>query len=74
VNFGDSDYFLAQSQQDAGAYLSGSMAGKISHRRIFNMSLRRETPGGAFNGLVGAADQARLVGSASTRRVSRPAR
>jgi two-component system NtrC family sensor kinase len=55
VDFSDRDYFVAQRDKDAGVYLSGTYIGKISHRRIFNLSMRRDGPAGAFDGVVGVS-------------------
>src|SRR5689334_16445103 len=53
VDFSDRDYFVAQRNQDTGTYLSSAYIGKISHRRIFNLSVRRDAPDGVFDGVVG---------------------
>jgi two-component system, NtrC family, sensor kinase len=55
VDFSDRDYFVAQRSTRAGAYLSGSYTGKISGHTIFNVSMRRETARGAFDGVVGVS-------------------
>jgi len=55
VDFSDRDYFLAQKAGAEGAFLSGRYVGKISGRPIFNVSMRRETPGNTFDGVVGVS-------------------
>jgi two-component system, NtrC family, sensor kinase len=55
VDFSDRDYFLAQKAGNGGAFLSGRYLGKISARPIFNVSMRRETPGNTFDGVVGVS-------------------
>src|SRR3954471_21002416 len=55
ITFEDRDYFVAQQERDVGPYLSGSYIGKISKRPIFNFSVRKETPSGEFDGVVGVS-------------------
>jgi len=55
ITFEDRDYFVAQQERDVGPYLSGSYIGKISKRPIFNFSIRKETPSGEFDGVVGVS-------------------
>ncbi len=54
-NFSDRDYFIEQREQDRGLYIGQSYIGKISRRQIFNLSIRRFSPDGSFNGVVGAS-------------------
>jgi PAS domain S-box-containing protein len=55
VDFSDRDYFLAQRDHDAGTYVSRAYSGKISKHPIFNLSRRRSTSAGAFDGVVGVS-------------------
>jgi len=55
VDFSQRDYFIAQRDQDAGAFLSDAYMGLISRHPIFNMSMRRRTSTGEFDGVVGVS-------------------
>jgi hypothetical protein len=55
VDFSDRDYFIAQREQDAGTFLSASYQGKISAHPIFNLSNRRPSQTGAFDGVIGVS-------------------
>jgi two-component system, NtrC family, sensor kinase len=57
VDFSDRDYFVAQQRVSGETFLGGRYVGKISGRPIFNMSMRRETTGTQFNGVVGVSAQ-----------------
>jgi len=53
TDFSDRDYFVAQREKDAGTFISQTYLGKFSKHPIFNVSTRRSTPTGAFDGVVG---------------------
>jgi two-component system NtrC family sensor kinase len=53
VDFSHRDYFKAQFHDDVGTYLGASVTGLISHHTIFNMSVRRQSAAGRFDGVVG---------------------
>jgi signal transduction histidine kinase len=55
VDFSHRDYFRAQLQDGGGTFLGASMTGSISGHTIFNMSVRRRTPSGSFDGVVGVS-------------------
>ena len=55
MDFSDRDYFVAQQRGSGEPFLSGRYVGKISGRPIFNMSMRRETRGTEFDGVVGVS-------------------
>jgi len=53
INFADRDYFHAHKQADRGIYVSRNYIGRISQEPIFNVSIRRSTPDGSFDGVIG---------------------
>jgi two-component system NtrC family sensor kinase len=53
LDFADRDYYVEQRQADRGLYLGQAYKGKISHDSIFNFSIRRSSPDGSFNGVIG---------------------
>jgi two-component system NtrC family sensor kinase len=55
LDFSDRDYYRAHIDADAGVYLSDAYMGKISSWPIFNLSIRRSSPTGAFDGVVGSS-------------------
>jgi two-component system NtrC family sensor kinase len=55
VDFSDRDYFTVQRERDAGLYLGRAYTGRISDVSIFNFSIRRTSPDGAFNGVIGSS-------------------
>ncbi|MBV8534477.1 MAG: hypothetical protein JO128_02720 [Alphaproteobacteria bacterium] len=55
VDFSQRDYFTAQLTDGAGIYLGASVTGLISRHPVFNMSMRRKSASGAFDGVVGAS-------------------
>jgi two-component system NtrC family sensor kinase len=55
VDFSDRDYLIAQAEADRGVYIGQSYTGRISGRPIFNLSIRRSSPDGAFNGVIGSS-------------------
>ncbi|HTY67768.1 MAG TPA: ATP-binding protein [Alphaproteobacteria bacterium] len=55
VDFSQRDYFKAQLRDGLGTYLGGSVTGLISHHAIFNMSVRRQSAAGGFDGVVGVS-------------------
>lgn len=55
VDFSQRDYFKAQLHAGAGTYLGAFTVGLISHHPIFNMSVRRRSPTGTFDGVVGVS-------------------
>ena len=52
-DFSDRDYFSEQKNRDAGLYIGRAYIGKISSQPIFNFSIRKSSPTGAFDGVVG---------------------
>jgi two-component sensor histidine kinase len=54
-DFSDRDYFLAQKEADRGIYVSQSYTGRISALPIFNLSIRRRSADGSFNGVIGSS-------------------
>jgi signal transduction histidine kinase len=55
VDFSDRDYFVAQQNEDAGVYLGQAYIGRISKRPIFNLSIRRSSLDGSFDGVIGSS-------------------
>jgi two-component system NtrC family sensor kinase len=55
IDFSDRDYFVAQKEAARGVYVGRSYVGKISSHPIFNLSIRRRSPDGRFNGVVGSS-------------------
>jgi len=55
VDFSQRDYFVAQREAAAGMFLSGSYVGLISRHPIFNVSMRRHSASGMFDGVVGVS-------------------
>ncbi len=55
VDFSDRDYFVAQREADAGFFLGQSYVGKISSEPIFNFSIRKPSPDGRFDGVIGSS-------------------
>jgi signal transduction histidine kinase len=53
LNFSDRDYFYEHKDADRGVYIGRNYIGKISQGPIFNMSIRRSTPDGRFDGVIG---------------------
>ena len=53
TDFSDRDYFTAQREQNRGLYIGQAYVGKISGDPIFNFSIRRSSPDGRFDGIVG---------------------
>ena len=53
VDFSDRDYLVEQKERDRGFYIGRAYVGKISGESIFNFSIRKSTPAGAFDGVVG---------------------
>jgi two-component sensor histidine kinase len=54
-NFADRDYFAAHKEADRGLYIGQSYTGKISSEPIFNLSIRRRSADGSFNGVIGSS-------------------
>jgi two-component sensor histidine kinase len=54
-NFSDRDYFAAQKEADRGVYIGQSYIGRISGEPIFNLSIRRRSADGRFNGVIGSS-------------------
>jgi two-component system NtrC family sensor kinase len=55
VDFSDRDYVVAQKEADRGVYIGQSYTGRISGRPIFNLSIRRSSPDGSFDGVIGSS-------------------
>jgi two-component system NtrC family sensor kinase len=55
IDFSERDYFVEQKKADQGVYVSGSYVGKISSEPIFNLSIRRRSSDGRFNGVIGSS-------------------
>lgn len=55
IDFSDRDYFAEQRQADQGFYVGKAYIGRISNRPIFNLSIRRSSPNGEFNGVIGSS-------------------
>lgn len=55
TEFSDRDYFIAHREKDAGFFVGQSYIGRISNIPIFNFSIRRSSPDGRFNGVVGSS-------------------
>jgi two-component system NtrC family sensor kinase len=53
VSFADRDYFIAHQRERRGLYVGYGYAGKISGDTIFNFSIRKSMPHGAFDGVIG---------------------
>ncbi len=69
VDFADRDYYVEQRAADRGLYVGQAYKGKISKDQIFNFSIRKTSPNGAFDGVIGIsayvkyfADYYRTVG------------
>ena len=54
-NFSDRDYFSEQKRADQGVYIGRGYIGKISNEPIFNLSIRRRSADGSFNGVIGSS-------------------
>jgi two-component system NtrC family sensor kinase len=54
-SFADRDYFSAQKGTDRGLYIGRSYNGRISNEPIFNLSIRRRSADGRFNGVIGSS-------------------
>ncbi len=72
MNFADRDYFEEQQKADRGVFVGRPYTGRISREPIFNFSIRRNSPDGSFNGVIGISalntyfeDFYATVGSAS---------
>ena len=53
ADFSDRDYFKVQQEQNRGFYIGKAYSGKISGEPIFNFSIRKSSPDGRFDGVVG---------------------
>jgi two-component system NtrC family sensor kinase len=53
TDFADRDYYFEQRAADRGLYVGQAYTGKISKDQIFNFSIRRTSPNGAFDGVIG---------------------
>ncbi len=54
-NATDREYFTAQRERDAGLFIGETVVGKTTHKKVFNLSRRLETPDGTFAGVAMAA-------------------
>jgi two-component system NtrC family sensor kinase len=55
MSFSDRDYYQEQTEQNRGLYLGRTYIGRISQVPIFNLSIRRSTADGSFNGVIGSS-------------------
>jgi two-component system NtrC family sensor kinase len=55
LDFADRDYYFEQRQGDQGLFVGQSYNGKISNDRIFNFSIRKSSPDGKFDGVIGVS-------------------
>jgi two-component system NtrC family sensor kinase len=53
ADFSERDYFQAQRDQNRGFYIGKAYVGKISREPIFNFSIRKSSPDGRFDGVIG---------------------
>jgi two-component system NtrC family sensor kinase len=53
LDYADRDYYFEQRQRDQGLYVGRAYKGKISADHIFNFSIRKSSPDGKFDGVVG---------------------
>ena len=53
LDFADRDYYFEQRQRDRGFYVGQAYRGRISNDGIFNFSIRKSSPDGKFDGVVG---------------------
>jgi two-component system, NtrC family, sensor kinase len=53
VEFSDRDYLSEQKERDRGFYIGRAYVGKISGEPIFNFSIRKTSPTGQFDGIIG---------------------
>jgi signal transduction histidine kinase len=52
ANVADRDYFVAQKTARSGLYIGQDHIGRLTHAREFDISRRRSTPDGRFDGIV----------------------
>ncbi|WP_261563536.1 PDC sensor domain-containing protein, partial [Frankia tisae] len=52
ANIADRDFFQAQRERDAGAFVSAAFQGKATAKATFAVSRRRSTADGQFDGTV----------------------
>ncbi|MFL6798760.1 MAG: ATP-binding protein [Xanthobacteraceae bacterium] len=55
LDFSDRDYFVDQKEHDRGFYIGHAYVGKISGDPIFNFSIRKTSPTGQFDGIIGVS-------------------
>jgi len=55
LNFADRDYVYEHKGADRGVYVSRNYMGRISQGPIFNLSIRRSSPDGQFDGVIGVS-------------------
>jgi len=55
LDFADRDYYFEQRQRDQGLYVGQAYKGKISDDPIFNFSIRKSSPDGKFDGVIGVS-------------------
>ena len=53
----DRGYFQAQAAQDQGTYVDRAVLSRVTGRVIFNVSRRRPTTDGSFNGIIALASE-----------------
>jgi two-component system NtrC family sensor kinase len=53
LDYADRDYFFEQRTADRGLFVGQAYMGRISKDQIFNFSIRKTGPDGAFDGVVG---------------------
>jgi two-component sensor histidine kinase len=55
IDFSERDYFRVQRESDSGVYVGQGYVGRISSEPIFNLSIRRRSADGTFNGVIGSS-------------------
>ena len=55
LNVSDRDYFKMQRDHDAGVFVSSVYPGKVTGLPLFNVTRRRSSPSGAFDGVLVAS-------------------
>jgi two-component sensor histidine kinase len=57
ANNADRGYFRAHASQDVGTYIDEAVLGRVTGRVIFNVSRRRPTADGRFDGVIALASE-----------------
>jgi two-component sensor histidine kinase len=53
----DRDYFRTQAERDGGTFVDRAVIGRVTGRVIFNVSRRRPSPDGRFDGVIALASE-----------------